>query len=74
MTERVKPSSFYARGDRLLVDLSSSYSAARPGDTQTATTSSNVPVEKPERVKRDTTSKKRAAENLSSKPGLVSEI
>ena len=35
--ERMEPSSIAAAGDRLLVRLNSSYSAACPGDTRTAT-------------------------------------
>ena len=46
--EVVEPSSFVPAGDRLLVHLNSSYASGCPGDTRTATKSSDGPVEEPE--------------------------
>ena len=49
---RLGLSSIVAAGDRLLVHLKSSYSAACPGNNQTATTSSSAPVKEPQQVER----------------------
>ena len=54
LIERVKPSSFVAAGDRLLVHPSSPKITACPGDTRTAKKSTNVPVDEPEQVRRET--------------------
>ena len=57
----VEPSSFVAAGDRLLVHLLSPCCTACSGDTRAAAKSSNIPVEQPEQVERETTSQKRGS-------------
>ena len=74
LIERMEPSSFVAAGDRLLVLLNSSRSTACPGDTRTTPKGSNVLVEEPEQVESGTTSQKGKPENLSWKPGSISEV
>ena len=59
LIERVEPSSYIAASYRLPARLNRSYSTACLGDTHTATPSSNVHVEEPEEVDRDTTSQKK---------------
>ena len=64
LIESVEPSSFDSAGDRLAVHLSSSKSTACLGDVRTPAHSSNVPVEKPEQVERETTSQNGVAKTL----------
>ena len=68
-TEVVDPSSFVAVGDRMLVQLGSSFSTALPGDHQATSESSDLLVEEPptigEKILRQ---RKRTQRNWSSKP------
>ena len=75
LIERVEPNSVAAAGDRLLVHFSSSKITACALDTQTATTSFEVPAEEQEQVERERENfpETRQLENVSLKPCLISE-
>ena len=74
LIERVEPSSLVAAGERFLVHLSSSKNIACLGDALTSTQISDVSRKEPEQVERRLPRTERKLRNLSSKPGLISEI
>ena len=65
---------FVAAGDIFPVHLNSYFSTACLGDTRTATQSSNVPVDEPKQVERETQlPRMRKPKNPGSKLGLILE-